>query len=77
MVKHRQKGRKQFDMQPVKISVAVMFVDEGVISKTAEAALLLNSYRVRQQQDGGLKNRKKKKNREAERRRDMDGDRQK
>ena len=53
MVKHRQKGRKQFDMQPVKISVAVMFVDEGVISKTAEAALLLNSYRVRQQQDGG------------------------
>lgn len=51
--KHKNKGQKQFDMQPVKISIAVMFVDEGVVSNTAEAALLLNSCRMRQQHDGG------------------------
>lgn len=45
MVERRADNGKQFDMQPAKISIAVMFVDECVISKTAEAALLLNSYR--------------------------------
>lgn len=32
-VKQRNEGWKQSDMQPVKISIAVMFVVEGVISK--------------------------------------------
>lgn len=74
MVKHRKHGRKQFDMQPVKISSAVMFVDGGVISSTAEAALPLNSFRMRQQHDGGWKNRKEA-DREAERKSDTKGDR--
>lgn len=39
MVKYRKEAWKPFDMQPVEISLAVMFVDEGVIYKTAEAAL--------------------------------------
>lgn len=70
--KHKNKGQKQFDMQPVKISIAVMFVDEGVVSNTVEAALLLNSCRMRQQHDGGQK---KNPDTEAERRRDTKGDR--
>lgn len=51
------KKAELMDKQSIKISIAVMFVDEGVISKTAEAALLLNNCRMRQQQDGGQKNR--------------------
>lgn len=48
-----------------------MFVDEGVVSNTAEAALLLNSCRMRQQHDGGQE---KKTDTEAERRSDTKGD---
>lgn len=44
--KKKKNVQKQTSEQPVKISMAVMFVDEGVV-KTAEAALLLNSCRVR------------------------------
>ncbi len=63
-------------MPPVKMNIAVMFVDEGVIYKTAEAALWLNSYRMRQQQDGdGGRTTETKTDKEAERRSDMKTDR--
>lgn len=49
--KKRKHKKKQSDLHPVKISSALMFVDEGDVWKTAEAALPLTSCGKRQRQD--------------------------